>query len=158
MKLSVDLRKRNVWLPTLILGAILATLIIFEFIVTQDTNFLFIHMVLSIITLVAFMVNIWLPILFVGAIGTTFIISWHDHYYYKNPWGPSASFYKEDTMHIDTSVFILTLFAFIVFSYMYRPLEKRLPRAVKFLLAIVIIIIGLVTLPSNIDSLLNKIF
>lgn len=155
MKLSTDLRKLNVWVPTLILGASLATLIRYEGQITKDPYLIFINMVLSIITLVAFMFNIWLPGLFVGVIGTVIIISFHENY--RTVGGSYASFYKEDSIHIDTSVFILTLFALFVFSYIYRPLEKRLPRVLKFLLAIIIIIVGLFILPSSIETLLRNI-
>ena len=155
MKFSADFRKRSVWVPTLTLGALLATLIIYEDQITKYPYLLFINMVLSIITLVAFMFNIWLPVLFVGVIGSFIMISFHENY--RTVGGSFASFYKEDSIHIDTSVFILTLFAFIVFSYMYRPLEKRLPRALKVLLAIIIIIVGLFILPSSIETLLRNI-
>ena len=156
MKLSTDFRKLNVWVPTLIFGASLAALIIYEDQITKDPYLIFINMVLSIITLIAFMFNVWLPVLFVGVIGSVLIISDHEHS--RNVWSYSTAIYKEDSIHIDTSVFILTLFAFIVFSYMYRLLEKRLPRVLKFLLAIIIIIVGLFILPSNIETLLKNIF
>jgi hypothetical protein len=149
MKLTIDFRKPRVWVSTFILAAILAFAIRAEFLDYDDRNFLFIHIILSIVSLVAFMMNAWLPLIIPPVI-LPFI---YDLFLTPNRMFLSGDF-KIAVAHLDYSIYLLTIFSINVITYLHRVTGKMLSEESWKTLGYLIMIFGMAFLPTIIQVLL----